>query len=431
MELKLRTSNYIDWKVYSITSIKNKYGFRVKLIYGEKDVDVHQHAGYRTKKEATDKRNEIIFQLTNHTYVVYANIKVIDYYSYWLDEIMKTNITFNTYASYKNIVYNYIISEYGNLKMTTLNQSHIRKLYNSVATKSESVVRLVKTVMNTSLEHAVQRNVISTNVALDINLPKSIKKKEYRTLNIDSQNTLNIEQVKTLIKASKDTPIHLQVMFGVLMGMRISEINGLKYSDIDYINRKIFIERQLGKDLSKDNIECRKKTITKQEVKVKTKSSKRWVDIPDILFEEILEQRKIYEKNRKRRINDKTFPFRDDNYICCSTYGNSRSRQFHRTYYNKLLLDNNLPAIKFHDLRHTYATILLKSNFSSKAVSQLLGHSSEIITVDVYCDKKQLIYDCLNVLEPFIEEVIPQEETIYDYSDIDMGIDEYMNNILP
>ena len=149
------------------------------------------------------------------------------------------------------------------------------------------------------------------------------------------------------------------------------------------------------------------------------------------MFEEILEQRKIYEKNRKRRINDKTFPFRDDNYICCSTYGNSRSRQFHRTYYNKLLLDNNLPAIKFHDLRHTYATILLKSNFSSKAVSQLLGHSSEIITVDVYCDKKQLIYDCLNVLEPFIEEVIPQEETIYDYSDIDMGIDEYMNNILP
>ena len=81
------------------------------------------------------------------------------------------------------------------------------------------------------------------------------------------------------------------------------------------------------------------------------------------------------------------------------------------------VLHMDLPDIHFHQLRNTYATILLKNSFNSKGVSHLLGHAKEIISVDVYGDTQEIIEDCLDVLEPFIEEVIPKErkDQYYDY----------------
>ena len=86
----------------------------------------------------------------------------------------------------------------------------------------------------------------------------------------------------------------------------------------------------------------------------------------------------------------------------------------------------------FHQLRNTYATILLKNSFNSKGVSHLLGHAKEIISVDVYGDTQEIIEDCLDVLEPFIEEVIPKErkDQYYDYSEvieIDLILKEYFH----
>ena len=422
MSLKLRNDTYIDWTVYSVTKIKEKYGFRIKLDYKDETI-IQQKSGFSTKKVAEERRNIAIAELTNHTYVVYPNIKVAEFYDYWLNEVMKSKIEYNSYMSYRNAVCNYIIKEYGTLKMTTLNQAHIQKLYNHVTKEHISVAKIVKTVMNNSLDYAKTMNIVSANVATDIDLPKSVKKKEYRTLNIDSSKTYNIEQVKQLLQASKNTPIYLEVMFAVLMGMRISEINALKYTDIDYVNKKVYASTQLGKDLKLDPTTLKKKTITKQEKKMKTKNSKRWLDIPDILFNAIIEQRAIYEKNKRRRINDKHNPFVDDNYICCSTYGHSRSRGFHYDYYKEIIKQANLPYIRFHDLRHTYTTILVKANFSIKAISQLLGHANEIITVDVYTDKLEIIYDCLDALNPYIERIMPvhKEKHFIDCTQIQLN----------
>ena len=235
-------------------------------------------------------------------------------------------------------------------------------------------------------------------------MPKQKKKTEFRTRHIDEQKTLNQKQVEVLIEAAKKTPIYLQVMFAVLMGLRRSEIIGVKYSDIDYINRTLHVERQLGKVPMSKKEDYKPKTYTKQEIDVKTESSNRVIPIPDILFEAILEEKQKYEKNRKRRINDKNNPFFDGNYVCCSTYGKPRSKDFHWKYFKQLLQENDLPDIRWHDLRATYCTILLKNDFNPKAVSKLMGHAKEIITIDVYGDKQEIIEDCLEALEPFIDQ---------------------------
>lgn len=138
---------------------------------------------------------------------------------------------------------------------------------------------------------------------------------------------------------------------------------------------------------------------------MKTFSSYRELPIPDYVFEAILEERKKYEKNRSRRRSQ----FLDADYICCSNYGKPRSKDFHWPHYKKLLKEAGLPDIRWYDLRSTYCTLLLKQDFSPKAVSRLMGHAKELITMDVYGDNANIIPEEIPELLSYMEEVMPDK----------------------
>lgn len=82
------------------------YGFRIVLIYDDETSDKHQKSGSRTKKEANGQKNIIIAQIHNNNFVIYHNIKVKDYFIYWLEEGTKNKekINYNNYMSYRNII---------------------------------------------------------------------------------------------------------------------------------------------------------------------------------------------------------------------------------------------------------------------------------------------------------------------------------------
>lgn len=181
MGKKFKFKKYVDYKVYSVTTIKKGYGFRVKLTFADDTATTQQHSGYKTKREANTARDEIIGQLHDRTYIVYGKIKVADFLEFWLEDVKRLELTDDSYGSYKNVVYNYAIPQIGKMYMQTLNQGYIRKFYNVVAEQSESVARLTKTVMQTALEYAKSKNVVSENAAKGVMLPKKIKKKAYRT----------------------------------------------------------------------------------------------------------------------------------------------------------------------------------------------------------------------------------------------------------
>ncbi len=435
MAIELKPIRYIDYKVYNVTPIKNKYGFRVILTLEDNSQRPVQHSGFLKKEEAEREKYKVIAQLENRTYVVYTNVTVQTYMEYWYEFIIKDRLkSAGSVDTYKNCIFNHIIPNIGNLKLVDLKKGHIKKLYKQVYDYSPSVARILQTVVNTALKDAVIKKFIPTNIASGIKLPSKDKETKeekieefnnnYHTLVIDEKKTYKIEEIVTLIKASKNTPVYLHILFAVLMGMRKSEINGIKYTDIDYMHRKLYVQRQLGKKKGLKKEDVAVKTFTKQEVQLKSKSSYRVLDIPDLVFETILEERKKYEARRNRRKNDKTNPFQDLGFVCCSTYGRPRSRGFIFQHFKKLKEDNNLPDLAFHKLRTTYTTILAKNDFSMKAISQLLGHSSTMITFENYTDKNEIIQDCLEDLEPFIERVIESEEQpkIIDCSDIETDI---------
>lgn len=287
-------------------------------------------------------------------------------------------------------------------------------------------MRQVKTVINVSFHYAVSHKLISVNPAEGIDLPKTVKAKPYHTRNIDTAKTLNMNQILLLLEESKDTPIHMQVLFNVLMGLRRQEINAVKYSDVDYINRTLTVERQLGKELDRTP-NSKGEKMTKRELPLKTPSSKRVLPIPDYVFEAILEERKKYEQYKSRR---RTI-FHDEGYICCSSYsGRPRSKDFHWKHYKELLKRAGLPDIRWHDLRSTYCTLLLKKDFNPKAVSKLMEHAKEFITMDVYGDNANIIPEEVPELLSYMNEVMPKkskgDSVKNSVQDITIDIDEYL-----
>lgn len=406
--------------------IKEKIGYRVFLKYMDGTVRPQQKAGFQTEKEANASRDKTIGELYAGTYVVYANVRVKDFMEFWMEEDIRNRVgNSETYDTFGSVVRLHIVPKLGSKKMVDITRGDIQKLYNEKTEYSISIARLVKTVMNVSMRYAVEKKIIPVSPAEGVNLPKKVEKKPYHTRNIDTQKTLTMAQIQILLEASKDTAIHMQVLFNVLMGLRRREINGVKYSDVDYINRTLRVQRQLGTKLGTKKEDFPPEAYRKQEVRLKTPSSYRTLPIPDYVFEAILEQRKIYERNRSRRPNS----FQDFGYICCSSYGRPRSKEFHWAHYKKLLKENGLPDIRWHDLRSTFCTLLLKNNFNPKAVSKLMGHAKELITMDVYGDNRGIIADCVDEIQAFIDEVIPDEtekkEVDEEFIDVVIPAEDY------
>ena len=408
--LNLDLKNYVEWRVSQVMPVRSGFGYRIFLKYLDGSEKPYQKSGFKTEKEANKAREKTIAELYNGTFIVYSKVKVADFMLSWLEiDIGKRTESHETYYNYCNTVNNHIIPALGNKRMADVTRGDIQKLFNAKASYSRSVAEQVKTIMNVSFSYAVTSKVISVSPVEGVGLPKtetSQKKTAFRSRSIDTQKTLTMEQVLVLLEKSKDTPIHMQVLFGVLMGLRRSEINGVKYSDIDYINRTLNVNRQLGRIHNAKKEDFAPKTFTKQEVGLKTKSSYREIPIPDYVFEEILKERQVYEANRNRRKGE----FQDLDYICCSAYGRPRSKGFHCKYYKQLLAESGLPDIRWHDLRSTYCTLLLKEEFNPKAVSKLMGHAKELITMDVYADNREIIADGVPEIEAYMEMVLPNME---------------------
>lgn len=252
--LDLKMQNYVDWDVKAVMKLldRNNYAYRVVLKYQDGTKHIQQKSGFQTKKEAEDARKRTIGELCNGTYVVNSNVKLKDLLEYWLEYDVKPRAgSYNTYASYLQVAKHHITPYLGKKKLTEINRGDIQRLYQKRAEFSIHIARQVKTVLNVSLRYAVEHKLIPLNPATGVNLPKSVPQKPYHTRNIDSQKTLTMEQIQILLDASKETPIHMQILFNVLMGLRRQEINGLKYSDVDYINCTLSVERQLGKELNR------------------------------------------------------------------------------------------------------------------------------------------------------------------------------------
>lgn len=331
--------------------------------------------GYSTKKEAEAALKETEALILTGQYVEDKKVSTEQYIMHWFNEIHKPTLQPNTYNGYFVNIKNHIVPNIGEIPLIKLNRNDIMKFYNKLIENglSATTVKYVHSVLRKALKEAVLSDLILKNPCDGITLPK--QKKYHAAI-------LNADQIRILLDKCIGSSVELEVLLALSLGLRRGETLGLKFDDFDFTNKTVHIQQQVTtvKDTTKSK---RMPSETVWGLKdLKTNESNRTVYVPQSVLDAV-QNRKLQVEQAKKKFGDQ---YVDYGLVCCKENGMYESPQSVYVRFKKLLKQAGLPDVRFHDLRHSYATALLDLDVPLKVISKILGHSSINITADVYCD---------------------------------------------
>lgn len=327
--------------------------------------------GFKKKIDAEKALAQLITKIERGEHFETQNMELSQYLQHWLITYAKVNVAPSTYIRYTQFV-TIITDKIGTIELSKLKPLHIQNFYNNLISEnrlSNSTILKVHRLLHLAFKHAIGWQTMLINPCQSVQPPRA-EKIEMTVWDIDSVNYF--------LDSIKESTIFIAVVIALQTGMREGEISALKWENIDFDHKMIYVTHSLQR-------------IEGQLVRKvpKTKKSIRPIamiqNTINILQEHADEQEKI--KSESDGYCDSGFviawpdgrPY-DPHYI---------SKKFAQIIksINKELKNNNkkeLPVIRFHDLRHTHATLLLKQGVNPKIVSERLGHSTVSITLDLY-----------------------------------------------
>lgn len=320
-------------------------------------------------------------------------ITITEYLLQWLNDYVKINVRASSYVGYERIIKNHLIPYIGNTLLKNLTAMQIDNLYAELLQNgrsdgkgglSQKSVQYTHRVLNESLEHAVKKQLIYFNPIKGItNTPKP--KKFQATI-------YTAKELLYLLNVAKDTPYELPIALAGICGLRRGECLGLKISDIDFSTKTIKISRQL--------ILLRKQIV---ESEPKSTDSNRVIAVPDMVMEIIQKQIRV-NNHYKQLLQNEYF---DKGYLICHNNSTPIRPDYLTKNFANFIQSKGLKKIRFHDLRHTCASLMLKSGVAMKTASEILGHSSISITADLYT---HVLQDTKQVAANQIEQLLINEK---------------------
>ena len=285
-----------------------------------------------------------------------------EYLSGWL-VIIKTSTKPRTWTHYGQLIRQYIVPRLGHIKVGDLRPDHIQSFYIVLQEQEIGVftIRKIHAVLHSALSHALKLNMVGYNPASVAITPK----KPAREMKI-----FDGSQVSQMLIAAKDTRLETILHLAVTTGMRQMELLGLKWLDLDWIKHTLKVERQL----------VRPEEGKAQFASPKTKFGRRTISLGSKTIESL---RFHYERQHAERqaAGDE---WEENGLIFTNPMGGPLDPCNLLRNFKKLLRDAGLPVIRFHDLRHTAASLMLNHDIPVLVVSRMLGHSRPSITLDVY-----------------------------------------------
>lgn len=305
----------------------------------------------------------------------YANAKTgddvlfADFMEQWL-EIVKSTVSIPTYSSYVNAVKS-IIAPYFRKKKILLRdlQAHdIQMFYQEQLqrVKASSVIHYHANI-HKALKYAVKNDMIPSNPADKVERPKQDK---------FYGNFYDRDELNKLFEAVAGTKLELPVLLGAFYGLRRSEIVGLKWSAIDFEQNTITISHTV----TSCNLDGKCVIVAKDTTK--TKSSRRTLPLVPYFHEKLLAVKAQQERNQKLCGRSYNREFLE--YICVDDIGDRFKPNYITSQFPKLLERNGFRKIRFHDLGHSCASLLLASGVPMKHIQEWLGHSDFSTTANIY-----------------------------------------------
>ncbi len=291
----------------------------------------------------------------------------------WLVEVKEGNdIELNTYQFYESLCENHIIPFFDKKKFfvseitTEILQDFIDKeeksgnKHSNKKALSPRSLKHLKVVLNQIFKKAMKDRIITLNPCSFVKIPKQQKK---------IPSFYNEEQLKILFDKIRAEELYPLIYVTVMYGLRRSEVLGLKWDSVDFDNKTVTIKHtviRFSEVIEKDS--------------TKTESSYRTYPLPPEI-ETIFLKQKEREKRGHKRFGEL---YEENDYIFKWDYGKPYAPDFVTRKFSKLLKSNELPSIRFHDLRHSCASLLLSKGFTLKDIQEWLGHSDIEITANIY-----------------------------------------------
>lgn len=305
----------------------------------------------------------------------YANAKTgddvlfADFMEQWL-EIVKSTVSIPTYSSYVNAVKS-IIAPYFRKKKILLRdlQAHdIQMFYQEQLqrVKASSVIHYHANI-HKALKYAVKNDMIPSNPADKVERPKQDK---------FYGNFYDRDELNKLFEAVAGTKLELPVLLGAFYGLRRSEIVGLKWSAIDFEQNTITISHTV----TSCNLDGKCVIVAKDTTK--TKSSRRTLPLVPYFHEKLLAVKA--QQGRNQKLCGRSYNREFLEYICVDDIGDRFKPNYITSQFPRLLERNGFRKIRFHDLRHSCASLLLASGVPVKHIQEWLGHSDFSTTANIY-----------------------------------------------
>lgn len=315
---------------------------------------IYKYVSGRTQKEAYEKLRELIAEYRNVELTEDSQITVEEWMQKWMDEYMLFSIREQTWKSYESVIRLYIIPNLGNKKVASLTTSVVQKVYNKLLSegKSGSLVRDAHLILHQAMDVAVKENIIAKNPTSGAKTPKV----EYKPKNI-----LNETQLEMFMDAIKEDELWYDFFYTeITTGLRRGELCGLKWCDFNETTGQLNVVR----------------TVTTHKGgglktgETKTQKGTRTIYLPPSTV-------KLLSERKNKVSSEWIFP---------NFYDNSKPINPSTAYLKlKYILKNaGLPSIRFHDLRHTFATHALSNGVDARTLSGILGHTNASFTLDTY-----------------------------------------------
>jgi integrase len=281
----------------------------------------------------------------------------------WLEDFAKADLAPRTYHNYKLQLREHIIPAIGTMKLIRLDAPNIQALYAAKISDGlkPSSVRYIHAVLHRALSKALDLRLIARNPAASADPPK-VRHEEI--------TPLDAEQTRTFLDAARGQKYEALYVLSLTCGLRIGESLGLKWSDIDLDSGTLRVNRQLQRVREGGG-------LVFSEPK---NASRRTMDLPQRTVQAL-------RTHRKRQLEEKlkARSYEDPDLVFATGKGTPLDAQnIINRHFKPLLKRTGLPNIRWHDLRHTCATLLLGRGVHPKLVQHLLGHASITMTLDRY-----------------------------------------------
>ncbi len=322
-----------------------------KNVLGKTQADVKE----KLKKALADSQRLVLTKQGKYTVGTWMDA--------WFENVAKVKVRPSSHQTYRGYIDNHIKPYIGNIPLEKLTTMELQKLYRKLLTSrrverieaqklpkglSAKTVRNINQVISSAMDLAVAQKIILENPTNACSLPR-VEHKEMQTI--------SSEQLQAFPEEAKRSGVYEMYYIDLSTGLRRGELLGLKWEDIDMNQGIIRVRRQISRIDGKI-----------VEAPLKTKNSYRAVTISPQAIEVL--------KAQKEKANDE--------YVFSSPNGGPISPDSVNNMLKRVLERAGIPKVRFHDLRHTFATLALQNGVDIKTVSGMLGHFSAGFTLDTY-----------------------------------------------